>query len=541
MKLKQLLVEMGYNKKETSFLVKSFKYGFDLGYRGDRRVKKRSPNLKITVGSEVQLWNKIMKEVKLKRFAGPFEKIPFEYYIQSPVGLVSKDNGKDTRLIFHLSFPRSGKSVNSETPRRMCKVRYKDFSEAIKRCVEEGIFCFIAKSDMKSAFRNLGISRNFWKFLILYAKSPIDGKIYFFVDKCLPFGASISCSHFQRFSDAIAHITKVKNGNKLPINYLDDFLFCALLCSLCNQQVRKFLEICELIKFPVSMEKTVWGTQFLTFLGLLIDTVNQVVCILVDKVERAKFLISEILSKRTVTVEKLQKLSGFLNFLCKCVVPGRTFVQRLYYNFSSQMKSHYHININGEIKQDLLIWQEFLNNPQVYCRPFMDFSEILQADKLNWYTDASGKIGAGGIWNQRWYQLRWTSEFLERYKPSIEYLELFAVMLSVVMWLPLIPNSRICLFTDNTSVRDMINDQSTRCRSCMMLIRQINLTAMTCNTRVFAEYVESKSNSYADALSRFQDSRFWKLAEEDGRIINDMPDTIPDKLLPSEKFMVVRN
>ena len=50
-----------------------------------------------------------MKEVKLKRFAGPFESSPFEDFIQSPVGLVPKDNGKDTRLIFHLSYPRTGK------------------------------------------------------------------------------------------------------------------------------------------------------------------------------------------------------------------------------------------------------------------------------------------------------------------------------------------------------------------------------------------------------------------------------------------------
>ena len=84
-------------------------------------------------------------------------------------------------------------------------MEYPDFTLAIQRCLEEGVACYIAKSDMKSAFRNLGMSKKDWKWLILMAKSPIDGKIYYFVDKCLPFGASISCSHFQRFSDAIAH------------------------------------------------------------------------------------------------------------------------------------------------------------------------------------------------------------------------------------------------------------------------------------------------------------------------------------------------
>ena len=64
-----------------------------------------------------------MKEVKEERYAGPFEKIPFEHYIQSPIGLVPKDWGKDTRLIFHLSYPRDGKSsVNANTPSELCSV-----------------------------------------------------------------------------------------------------------------------------------------------------------------------------------------------------------------------------------------------------------------------------------------------------------------------------------------------------------------------------------------------------------------------------------
>ena len=47
-----------------------------------------------------------MKEVKLGRYAGPFPTIPYEEdFIQSPIGLVPKDQGCDTRLIFHLSYP----------------------------------------------------------------------------------------------------------------------------------------------------------------------------------------------------------------------------------------------------------------------------------------------------------------------------------------------------------------------------------------------------------------------------------------------------
>ena len=152
-----------------------------------------------------------MKEVKELRYARPFEKIPFDHYMQSPIRLVPKDGGKDTRLIFHLSYPRGkGTPVNANTPEELCSVKYPDFSDAIQLCILAGIGCKIAKSDMKSAFRNLEIKRKDWKYLVMKAVSPIDGKTYYFVDKCLPFGASISCLHFQRFSNAVKH--KLYNG-----------------------------------------------------------------------------------------------------------------------------------------------------------------------------------------------------------------------------------------------------------------------------------------------------------------------------------------
>ena len=92
-KYHELLKEAGYNEQKTLFLVQGFKHGFDLGYRGSSEVQNAAPNLKFVIGNEVELWNKVMKEVKLKRYAGPFKHIPYQNYIQSPIGLVPKDGG----------------------------------------------------------------------------------------------------------------------------------------------------------------------------------------------------------------------------------------------------------------------------------------------------------------------------------------------------------------------------------------------------------------------------------------------------------------
>ena len=223
-KLEQLLLESEYSEVKTHEVVKGFKDGFDLSFRGEiDGVQRYAPNLILRVGSPVQLWNKIIKEVKLKRYVGPFEKPPFESFIQSPVGLVPKSNG-DTRLIFHLSYPRSGSSVNSQIPDDLCTVNYPDFSDAILKCLEEGVNCSIAKTDMDSAFRQLGIKPEQWNLLILKVASPFDGKTYYFCDKCLPFGASVSCRVYQKFSNCLAHVASYRS-KKSPVNYLDDFYF----------------------------------------------------------------------------------------------------------------------------------------------------------------------------------------------------------------------------------------------------------------------------------------------------------------------------
>ena len=91
----------------------------------------------IRCGSLTELWNKVMKEVKAKRYEGPFEDIPYESYIQSPIGLVEKDHGNDTRLIFHLSHPRNA-SLNFFTPKEKCSMQYKNLDEAIKLCMQAG-------------------------------------------------------------------------------------------------------------------------------------------------------------------------------------------------------------------------------------------------------------------------------------------------------------------------------------------------------------------------------------------------------------------
>ena len=541
------MIETNFDPHQTQFLVSGFRDGFDLGYRGPKIVKQHSPNLKFVVGNKTELWNKVMKEVQLKRFVGPFKQIPFENFIQSPIGLVPKDGGKKTRLIFHLSYPRgSNSSVNANTPDELSKVSYQNFSHAIQLCLEAGKGCFAGKSDLTSAFRHLCIHKKFWQYLVMKAVHPTTGEVFFFVDKCMPFGSSISCANFQMFSDALSHIIKTKTGTN-NINYLDDFFFVALLQALCNKQISVFLDVCSQINFPVSLDKTFWGSTRITFLGLLIDTVQQKILIPIDKVERVVNFILFVLHKpnKKITLKQLQQLCGHLNFLCNAIIPGRAFTRRIYAHGAGLTKPNHHLNVTKEVRLDLEMWYEFLTaDSSVYNRPFFDLGSNLVFDDIKFATDASANplLGAGGTCGAAWFILQWNEDFILQQRPSINYLELFAVTVGIFAWLGKdFQNRNLTLFCDNQSVVYMLNSNASKCKNCMILIRKIVLHNIRHNIRLRLKYVESKRNRFLDLLSRHKYKQFRREARQQGIKFNNKSTEIPNELWPMEKLWTNRN
>ena len=145
---------------------------------------------------------------------------------------------------------------------------------------------FAGKSDLKSAFCMLGLSCDSWPWLVMRAQDPQTGVWKYFVDKCLPFGTSISCAHFQRFSNALCHLIEFKTNTQGQVtNYLDDFLFLALTILACNALIARFIQMCNELGVPVSLEKTEWANAeaIVVFLGILLDGRNFTLGVPVEK------------------------------------------------------------------------------------------------------------------------------------------------------------------------------------------------------------------------------------------------------------------
>ena len=352
--------------------------------------------------------------------------------------------------------------------------------------------------------------------------------MFYFVDKCLPFGASRSCAIFQAFSNALAHIlTCWVNQRNCLTNYLDDFLFLALTKLWCDHLVNQFLKLCDMVGCPVADDKTEWGDSVMVFLGILLDGIRWVLAVPEDKRCKAVQLIQWTLSRRTVTVKHLQKLTGSLNFLCRAIVPGRTFLRRLYDHMKTsdgtELKQYHHVRVNKQIRDDCQMWLTFLTgDQQALCRPFVDLKVFDTSETLDFYTDSSAceTLGFGCIFRSRWMFGQWEPGFIRECNPSIAYLELAALVMAVLTWGKLLRNKRIIIYCDNQSVVQMVNNTTSRCTNCMVLIRKLVLDGMFNNRRVFVRYVASRDNGRVDSLSRLKLNRFRKLAPQ----ANELPD-----------------
>ena len=148
----------GYNNVTSDYLIQGFLHGFSIRYFGSL-LAIRSPNLKSAMDNPTSVNDKLSKELAAGRIVGPFDSPPFETFRVSPLGLVPKKLPGEFRLIHHMhvSYPE-GLSVNDGIPKELATVKYATIDDAVRLIKAIGKGCFLAKTDIKSAFRIIPVT-----------------------------------------------------------------------------------------------------------------------------------------------------------------------------------------------------------------------------------------------------------------------------------------------------------------------------------------------------------------------------------------------
>ena len=280
----------GYDHSAAEFLRLGFTAGFRIQFEGNLHTV--TSKILLSAYQHPHIVDlKIRKEIDAGRIAGPFTTPPFSTFRVSPLGVVPKKAPGEFRLIHHLSYPK-GFSINDGIPSKYSAVSYATIEDAIKtlKCAGQG--CFLAKTDIKSAFRIVPIHPDDYHLLGFMWRNM------FYYDRAMPMGCSSSCRTFEALSTAVKWIARHKFQIPYILHLLDDFLIISLSRETCSQQLSVFLGVCDYLGIPIAPEKTCGPATTLSFAGIELDSIRMEARLPQDKIMKCTEMLNSFIGKR---------------------------------------------------------------------------------------------------------------------------------------------------------------------------------------------------------------------------------------------------
>jgi Reverse transcriptase (RNA-dependent DNA polymerase). len=236
-------------------IVRCCTQGFPLRYEGDRERHVETANGKTCQENPEVTADELRKEVAKGHIAGPYSEPPLPGFKVVPRGL--KEEPTKFRPISQGNKP-IGDSVNEGIPRaeHIQLARTRDIDRRIRRCMEETGEVWIAKADIKAAYRTMPVRPEDWQL------QGIKWNGEYYIDLRMSFGCRSSVDQWLRFSDALAWSLQ-RMGVNAP-HYVDDFLFIASSEQECQEQVDKFKFICRSWGVTLKEQKDCGPAQVIT-------------------------------------------------------------------------------------------------------------------------------------------------------------------------------------------------------------------------------------------------------------------------------------
>ena len=109
--------------------------------------------------------------------------------------------------------------------------------------------------------------------------------------------------------------------------------------------------MCKNLGIPLSLDKTVGPSQQVTYLGIHLDTIKMEASIPEGKIAQYIQDIKSILHSSTCSQGDLKSVIGKLNWVSSIILPGRSFLRRLYDAVRGPHSPNKLIQVSAEIKK----------------------------------------------------------------------------------------------------------------------------------------------------------------------------------------------
>lgn len=412
--------------------------------------------------------------------------------IVSALGAVPKPDSEDLRLIHDCSMP-PGKGVNTYIT--IEKQRFQTIDHAVK-LISNG--CFLAKIDLKRAYRSVPVHPSNYAALGLKWKFKGASTFSYLVDTRLPFGDRSAPGIFHRITQAVRRIM-AKKGFNLLVVYLDDFLIIGRNRSECKAAFDALSALLVSLGFQLSPSKVVTPCQELVFLGVLLNSVDCTVSLPANKLSALKETVNSFSLRKRASKKQLQQLAGRLNWACKVVYGGRTFLRRVLDLMNTLSSPASRCRLTPEFHRDIDWWCQFLDVFNGKCdlcdtRPITDLE-----------TDACS-TGMGA-----YFQGDWFYSHLLVYHPAIAHMhinfkEALCIVFSAMRWCSSWKIKTIHVYCDNTAAVAMLNKGTTSNIVIMKYLRHLFWLSALYNFRLKVYHIPGVENVTADHISRLDDA-----------------------------------
>ena len=456
----------------------------------------RNPNC--TIQEKCAILEDFIKELKLGRIECTHESPK----CVSPISVIPKDEDK-FRLIRNLSYPK-GSSLNDNILPDAKKVKYPSHRELAYRICKEGKGAYIARQDLKAAYRQVKMHTS--------ASHYLGYRLYgrWLRDNYVVFGLSSACRIFQYVTIASIIVfeylyLQIKHRELCGkiTSYLDDYI--TIVAGWKNAIFLYYeLEKClEWLGFILNKDKCLLPSQQQIVLGLFYDTIAMTVSLPLEKVKKYSKLIISILNKGFLTGKELSSLTGKLQFAASVIPPGKAFLTELRRFGRQCVDENETLTLDDNVRADLRWWLhalELINGIPLVIPAGL----ILKT--TNVFTDAC-LTGIGGTFKNQCFQYQLPT-WNQLRDANIAVIEIYAVAVATATWGNQWTQQRVIFKIDSKHAGAALKKMNDRDREIMTFVRFIGMESVKHKFTYQVDWIPSKENVFADSLSRCDFSRF---------------------------------
>ena len=486
-------------------IVRCCTQGFPLRYEGDRERHVEAANGKTCRDNPEVTADELRKEVAKGHIAGPYSEPPLPGFKVVPRGL--KEEPTKFRPISQGNKP-IGDSVNEGIPRaeHIQLARTRDIDRRIRRCMEETGEVWIAKADIKAAYRTMPVRPEDWQL------QGIKWNGEYYIDLRMSFGCRSSVDQWLRFSDALAWSLQ-RMGVNAP-HYVDDFLFIASSEQECQEQVDKFKFVCTSWGVTLKEQKDCGPAQIITVLGVQYDTTRMTRKIDPGRIESLAELVEE--TKSSNERAKWERLTGILWYVIRCVPVGTPFLQSIM-ETTLRARAQGRPAAPSRTATEALDWWAKALSAMKQGEQQWHGEDLIQKRRVRVQKamgDAGSEWGMGGHDGQCFYKARWTDELwqsVQRNKgPSSLHMEALQLLVMTRIMAETWRGSTVVIELDSLGLKNIVRKGRHRDKRMNDILKELALWQVKCNFTLEPQWVRRCYNEAADALSKDDMSRFWR-------------------------------